>query len=268
MKKLFLILAILSLAIGNAYPAVGWSKAKPAGSVSPSSWDDAVRENNDATDLMLSTYNNVKVTYATAATLTVSAGGVMVSNSAGSTRLMLANTSATTVTWSNLDTGSEAAETIYYVYAIGSAVTDTTFTVKISTSSTAPSGVTYYKKLGSFYNNASKNIETIIDDDYPSGFGYWQDKCFNTEYTANTDGFVIGNICYGRLRDGEYISFSAQTPIGTERQYGCFKVIEYDDDGVSIPIMLPVKKGNTWEITTAGKTLTTGSNLYWLPSSN
>jgi hypothetical protein len=90
----------------------------------------------------------------------------MVSNAAGTVRLMLANAAATSVTFTDIDTGAEAASTTYYVYAIGSATTDTEFTVKISASATAPTGVTYYKKIGSFYNDASSNIvKTTITND-------------------------------------------------------------------------------------------------------
>jgi hypothetical protein len=257
MKKLILALVMMSLTIGNVYPAVGWSKAKPAGSVSPAAIDDAVRENNDALDLMLSTYANVKLSYATAATVTVSAGGVMVSNSTGATRLMLANAAATTVTWSNIDTGSEATSTTYYVYAVGSDTTDTTFTCKISTSSTAPSGVTYYKRLGSFYNNASGNIESVSDDDlsYQSGLGDWVSKTssYGTQQ-ATTDGFIIATAHgIGQTMIGFTDSSSSPTTARIKSTNG---------DEASISIYFPVKKNDYWKITLANGTM---EYAYFIP---
>lgn len=170
MKKLllgvFLSLLLVCFCQGKVYCAQGWDITKPAGTSNASDLDARIIENNTALDLMLSTYRSgVNLSYASASTITIGAGGIMVSNSAGTTRLMAANTSAITGTWAMIDTGAEANATTYYVYAICSAVTDTTFTVKISTNSATPSVGTYYKRLGSFYNDASGNITNVIGDD-------------------------------------------------------------------------------------------------------
>lgn len=177
MKKLLIGFLISLFLISQGECATGWLKTKPAGTDSPADLDTSIGENNAALDLALSAYiGGCKISYSTVAQITVGAGGVVVSNSAGTVRLMLANTSATTVTWANIESGgSEAASTVYYVYAVGSATTDTVFTVVISTSSTAPSGVTYYKRLGYFYNDASSNITNIKNDNqsinyYDSGW--------------------------------------------------------------------------------------------------
>lgn len=166
MKELFIGFLISLFILSQGYCAVGWLKTKPAGTTSPADLDTNITENNNALDLALSGYaGGCKISYSTVAQLTVGAGGVVVSDSTGATRLMLANTAATTVTWSNIESGgSEAASTTYYVYAVGSATTDTVFTVTISTSSTTPTGVTYYKRLGSFYNDSSSNIINIQND--------------------------------------------------------------------------------------------------------
>lgn len=104
------------------------------------------------------------IIYATAATLTVETGEVVLHNAAGSLHKMRRNTSDVTVTWADIDTGAEASETTYYLYAIADADA-TTFTVQISASSSAPDSATYYRRLGSFYNNASSNVEQIANDD-------------------------------------------------------------------------------------------------------
>jgi hypothetical protein len=168
MKKLLLTIGILLAFCTNSFAATGWLKTKPAGTSNASDIDTYVGENNAALDLMLSKYRQgCLLSYASTSTLTVGSGGVMVSNSDASVRLMLANTSATTVSWTDIDTGAEAVSTTYYIYAIASATTDTTFTCKISTSSSAPNGVTYYVRLGSFYNDASGNITNIVNDNFP-----------------------------------------------------------------------------------------------------
>ncbi len=186
MKKIFALLLIGLFCFNQCYAATGWLKTKPADGDNPGTIDDSVGENNAAIDLMLSKYRaNCRLSYDTVAQLTVGTGEVMVSNAAGTVRLMLANTSSITATWAMIDTGAEAPSTTYYVYAIASDVTDTEFTVKLSTSSTAPTGVTYYRRLGSFYNDASSNITLIANDDqtvryYDSG---WFAATTSTSYT-------------------------------------------------------------------------------------
>nr|NQU92748.1 hypothetical protein [Bacteroidota bacterium] len=65
------------------------------------------------------------------------------------------------MTWADLDTGSESTGT-YYLY--GNCDADaTTFTVKISASSSAPTGATYYKQLGSFSNDGL-DISSVLDN--------------------------------------------------------------------------------------------------------
>lgn len=117
MKKLLLGVILSLFLVSNVWAATGWVKTKPAGTDSPSTIDNSVEENNAAIDLMLSNFTNCRVSYDTAAQLTVSAGGVMVSNNAGTVRLMLANAAATTVTWTDIDTGAEAGSTTYDVTA-------------------------------------------------------------------------------------------------------------------------------------------------------
>lgn len=134
----------------------------------------------------------MNITYNSAAQFTVTAGSVVCSNSDGSIRKMRLNTTSTTVTWANIDTGAEASGTTYYVYANCDA-TATTAAFKISASSTSPSGVTSYKRLGSFINDGSSNITTIINDNSPSYFGVSASKSAGTVYQALTDGFVCGD---------------------------------------------------------------------------
>ena len=148
----------------NAYAADEWDKSDPAGSESPSDLDSLITTNNEVIDRLLKNYQEgCKISYASASTLTVATGEVICSNSTGALRKMRSNTSAVTVTWGMIDTGAEASSTTYYLYAVADADA-TTFTVEISLSSSAPTGATYYARLGSFYNNSDSDIEQISND--------------------------------------------------------------------------------------------------------
>ena len=98
------------------------------------------------------------VTKASSSTLSVSAGAIAIKNSGQTNRLLRRTTSATTVTSSNLDTGSMADDTYYYVYAVADSAA-TTFTVKFSASSTAPTGLTNFELIGWFYNESAGALD-------------------------------------------------------------------------------------------------------------
>jgi len=164
MKKLIVFLLMMFLTT-PVFSADEWAKAKPAGSDNSSTIDNFVGVNNEAIDRLVSNYRQGStLLYASAATITVEAGSVVCSNSAGTLRKFRTNTSSTTVAWTDIDTGSEATSTTYYVYDIADA-DSANFTCKISASATSPTGATYYKKIGSFYNNSSGDIEQITNDD-------------------------------------------------------------------------------------------------------
>jgi len=73
----------------------------------------------------------------------------------------VATTGETAVNWTHLDTGSEAASTLYYVYA-SSASTGSTLTPIISTTKWNDDGYdsSNNKAMAVFYNNGSANIAT------------------------------------------------------------------------------------------------------------
>ena len=147
---------------------VGTTAKTIPGATNISDIDEASYEDMTAPlDRLLSNFReNCVVSYASTSTVTVGAGEIVLQNSGGTITLMQQNAAATTVTWGMIDTGSEAASTTYYLWAYQATATDTDFDVTISTSSSAPSGKTYYAKLGQFYNNSSSNIEQVENDDY------------------------------------------------------------------------------------------------------
>lgn len=163
MKKMmtYLLTAAFLLACTTTHAADQWDKSKPAGTELSGTIDDLIRVNQSALDRLLGNYRTGAYGYSTGSAngFSVSAGDLSISNSAGTVRRFRSNTTATAVTWSNMDSGSgDATSTTYYYYAV--ADTDaTTWTVMISASSSAPTGATYYRKLGAFYNNSSGAIE-------------------------------------------------------------------------------------------------------------
>lgn len=118
------------------------------------------------TNILLNYRRGCNVEYKGAADLYVRAGEIMITDASGNKRFRR-NTSDTTVTWANIDTGSEANAT-YYVYAVADA-SATTFTVMISTNATTPTGATFYRRLGRFANvSGDISRKSFVDDLYGS----------------------------------------------------------------------------------------------------
>ena len=103
------------------------------------------------------------LTRTSATVITVSAGEVTCYNAAQTIKRMRRNTSTTTVNMAvagvgGIDSGSaEGASTWYSVYAVADADA-TTFTAICTEQGTAPSDVTYYRYIGSFYNDSGQDI--------------------------------------------------------------------------------------------------------------
>ncbi|MFA5095929.1 MAG: hypothetical protein WC478_01155 [Candidatus Omnitrophota bacterium] len=212
-------------------------------------------------NLLISYKRGCDLAYKSAGDIYVRAGEIAIPDASGNLRFRR-NTSDLTVDWDDIDTGSEAASTTYYVYAIADAA-GSTFTVKISTSSSAPSGATFYRKLGSFYNDSSSNInqrDIIANIDISSKFGDWVDK--SSSYgaqQATTDGEVHA---YAFLANGNYLRIltDAANPPTIVRQEG------YTDSGIQFTASLKcsVKKGDYWMVTNNG--VASGSVVvYWMP---
>jgi hypothetical protein len=253
------IIALLVLFCqGESFGLSEWLKNEPAGTRSVSDIDDYVTANNEAIDrLMTHGRFGCQLTYASVSTLTVGIGSVVCSNSAGTVRRTRSNSSTTTVNWDNIDTGAEEASTTYYVYAVADADA-ATFTIKISKSSSAPTGVTYYFKLGSFYKNSGSDIEyvncgTVGTVKTTRQLGAWETKANNTVYLAETDGFVLawtGAAIVRGFTDGN-------NPPTTER------ISSGNATGAnSFGITMPVRKGDYWKVTGAGFGI---GEVYWIP---
>src|SRR3990167_7343123 len=161
MRKIFSLFVFLVFLASNGYCADQWTKGDPQGTESSGTIDNIMRINQAAQDRLLNEYRRgLGVNYATAATLTVLPGEIAIPNSAASVVRYRETTSNTTITWADIDTGAEENSTSYNLFATGDTdVADMVF--KISKSA-APSGSTYYRKIATFYNNSSGNIENVI----------------------------------------------------------------------------------------------------------
>lgn len=116
-------------------------------------------------DLLQGYIQGAELTYVGVEEISVAAGRIAFESS-GKFRWR-ENNAALSVDWGDIDTGAEASSTLYYVYAVADA-SGTGFTILISLSDTAPTGGTYYKKLGQFYNDSGDDIiESSVINDQP-----------------------------------------------------------------------------------------------------
>ena len=178
----------------------------------------------DPLDRLLSNYREgAKIVYVDESSYTVELGEVVVSNASGSVRLMVKNTGDTTVTWANLDTGVEASSTTYYIYAVVDLTTDADFRIEMSTNSTTPDSETYYAQIGSFYNDASSNIDQNKIADATSGtpiitaiYNYATSSSSYTEITSEL------KIAYGSVSVAGSSSVSiTNLPFTSASSYSC-----------------------------------------------
>jgi hypothetical protein len=183
------------------------------------------QENLDRLELVLREYpKGISLSYSSASTIVASTGGVVCADSAGTTKKFRGNTSTTNITFSDLDTGSESAGT-YYVYANCDA-TATTATFKISSSSTSPSGVTYYKRIGSFVNDGSNNItaSSITNDIFPNLISK-QNSTVYLNNNTNLGGYTISNGYLGKTTTGSTAEFTFGSTITVPT--GCYVIGGY-----------------------------------------
>lgn len=158
---------VMSLA-NPCFSADQWDKDEPDGTTLISDLDAQLGINNEALDRMLIGYREgVQLKYNSSASITATSGQIACSNAGGTIARYRSNASSVDSVWTvgnnGLDTGSEAANTTYYVYA--ECDTDETgFKIKLSTNASTPSGVTYFARLGSFVNDSSSDITVIKND--------------------------------------------------------------------------------------------------------
>lgn len=276
---MFKILLVLLLMTTPAWATVQWRNGTGANTLLGTS---------NASDIDTNTYNNIVspldsllanykqgiiLTYSSASQLTATAGSVTVSNSDASIKLMLKNANSTTITFSDLDTGVEGSSTTYYVYAIAASASSTSATFKISASSSAPSGFTYYKRIGSFLNDGSSNITTIDNDDRPSEYNTWSSKSLGTTYQALTDGQACGTIVTAGSGTSGYLTGytdSASAPTTVHGYASANENSQADHSATRGSFCMPVKAGDYYVVNQAtwGGASSGGSAALYFLSSN
>lgn len=217
----------------------------------------------DPLDRLLANYRKgCSVTYASATTVSVATGEVTLANTDDTIRRMRKNVAAVAVDiTSDIDTGSEAASTWYYVWAVADADA-TTFTCKLSTSSTFPTGVTYAAVLGKLYNNSDSDIKAVQN----IGLGApvldtWASKSDDTVYQAATDGFVCAYSTQTGGGSGVGLEgFTDGNAAPTTKR--CDSYVDVAENGdVACSITMPVRCGDYWKVKVSGA----GVTIYWLP---
>lgn len=217
-------------------------------------------------DNLLATYCNQYLIYNSNNNINVSSGSVMVSNSDGSIRLMLRNASPTTVDWTMLDTGAEASNTTYYIYAIASTNSSTSATYKISASSASPSGVTYYYQIGSFLNDSNSNITQIASNWKTGQFNSSSSKTPGTVYQALVDGFAIGLLSVQGVSGGASNLTGVTDGSSTPSTIKGYCSVSYPASGQAdhtspyCSITMPVKAGDYYEISQSASVNSGGGN--------
>ena len=270
MKKFIIAVSFLMLLSNHVFAADQWAKGEPAASRNPSDISTLIGVNNEAIDRLLKNYiSTVRINFNSASQLTVTAGEIVCSNTAGTIRRFRSNPSSTTVTWANIDTGSEENSKTYYVYAVADTDAET-FTCKITLSALYPSGATYYKRIGSFYNDASGNIININNDADVHEWGAWVDK--SSSYgaqQATTDGEVAVYLSITDVGASKYYVLgytdSASDPT-TIRGACTFHYTPDDPTTGYVGFTMKVRKGDYWKVVPSGTGTVNTFSVYWIPA--
>lgn len=170
MKKIcFLVLAFVLMLSGTSFAIVDWVRGDGTDAVkgtdNASDIDyDVTNYLQDPLDRMLMHYVwGCTLTRTSATVVTVSAGEVCCSNGAATIKRMRRNSSTTTIDMTaagvgGIDSGSAEKNSQWYdLYAVADADA-TTFTAICAEQGTALSDVTYYRYIGSFYNDSGGDI--------------------------------------------------------------------------------------------------------------
>lgn len=267
------LMILMVLAPLNAFAVTQWAKSSlPASGDNLTAWPTAVNAQWSIVDTLVSNYRRgYTLSYSSGSTLVASSGEIVVSNSGGTVRLFLADTSSTNITFANIDTGAEASATTYYVYCGANSATASACTFYLSTSSTAPSGITYYARLGSIYNDASSNITRINNDNVTNEIGEKESKTDGVTYQAATDGYFVGLIdaggstgSYGDIIGYTDNSSSPTTVMGYASGWRVDSTFSASTGNRKNSFIFPVKAGDYYK----GSSSTTGSvtvTFYFVP---
>jgi hypothetical protein len=96
-------------------------------------------------------------------------------------------------TATGLDTGTIAALTMYYVYAVN---VSGVISLKASTSNQKPLSINSYKKVGAFYTDAASDIHTVYShgEINQTNISFFADIGASTFISGNVDSSFLSNI--------------------------------------------------------------------------
>lgn len=172
MRKIFILLFVFMLTASQCFGIADWIRGDGTdvikGTDNASDIDyDVTYYMQDPLDRILSDHvYGCALAYGSASTITVGIGEVVCSNGAGTIRRMRKNVAAYTLDMTaagvgGIDSGSaEKVSTWYDVYAVADADA-TTFTAIMAEQGNALSDVTYYKYIGSVYNDSGSNLKNF-----------------------------------------------------------------------------------------------------------
>jgi len=160
------------LFVNNSFAIVDWQRGLGEDAVKGT--DNASDTDYDVTNylqdpldrLLFKEIEGCTLTRTSATVITASIGSVSCSNGAGTIKRFRQNTATTTMDMTvvgvgGIDSGSaEGASTWYSLYAVADADA-TTFTVIAASQGTALSDVTYYRYIGSVYNDSGSDLKNF-----------------------------------------------------------------------------------------------------------
>ena len=208
MKKLIVLFVCMFL-VSNVFAINDWKQgtntAPVEGTTNPSDIDANLSNYAiDPLDKLLSNYiYGCTLTWASNDTITVGIGEVNCSD--GTIHRMRKNVATATVTMSNVgvatggvdtgsDAGAEQASTWYDIYA-GADANATTFTVFAAKQGTAPTQITYYRYIGSVYNNVGKNMPVFFCTGKGQAIQYTWDVPVSVATVASAGAWSAATSC-------------------------------------------------------------------------
>lgn len=154
----------------------------------------AQAKNVDVLSFLEATLPDMYLEWKDANTVTVKAGRIFCKKADGSIRVLRKNAADVDVTFADIDTGSRATNTQYYIWAVADA-SATTVTFKISASATTPTGVIVIGLVGKFRTNATGAGEIIEDSVLSSRHFYknFDKQCVQAWINFNGTGTIAIN---------------------------------------------------------------------------
>jgi len=188
---------------------------------------------------------SVNIFYAGSTSLNVAFGQLVVNNAAGNS-ISVKNSATYTLNLSTnslpngLDTGSLAASTYYYVFAIYNSTTSSVSTLASlnPTAPTLPTGYTYFRLIGLFRTNSSSQIDPLYNQNGRAvNLGQTANVVVSTQSTQATNKYWSGSISYAPYAyvDKAFFRFSLVGAAATQTANVVISNVAAGSTGASYP---------------------------------